>query len=69
MSKLSHIDEQNRPTMVDVSDKQATARTAHARTPVQLPAAIAAGRCTVVRACAVRAVACLSLTSTMVGRF
>lgn len=41
VSKLSHIDEQNRPTMVDVSDKQATDRTAHARTTVHLPAAIA----------------------------
>jgi cyclic pyranopterin phosphate synthase len=41
LGKLSHIDEQNRPTMVDVSEKQATARTAHARTTVHLPAAIA----------------------------
>ena len=37
MSKLSHIDEQNRPTMVDVGDKQATDREARARTIVQLP--------------------------------
>jgi len=41
VGKLSHIDEQNRPTMVDVSGKKATARTAHARTTVHLPAAIA----------------------------
>ena len=40
MAKLSHIDEQNRPTMVDVSDKAATAREAHARTIVELPAAV-----------------------------
>ena len=32
MSKLSHIDKGNRPTMVDVSHKTATDRTAHART-------------------------------------
>ena len=37
MSKLSHIDEQNRPTMVDVGDKVATDREARARTVVQLP--------------------------------
>ncbi len=37
MSKLSHIDAQNRPTMVDVSEKQATDRTALARTRVCLP--------------------------------
>ena len=41
MSKLSHIDSDNRPTMVDVSNKQATARAAHAQTEVQLPDAIA----------------------------
>ena len=41
MSKLSHIDEQNRPTMVDVSGKQATDRTAHARAVVHLPVSIA----------------------------
>ena len=40
MAKLSHIDEQNRPTMVDVSDKAATAREAHARTIVELPTAV-----------------------------
>ena len=41
MSKLSHIDEANRPTMVDVSDKQATARAARAQAEVQLPDVIA----------------------------
>jgi len=40
MSKLSHIDENNRPTMVDVSDKSATQRTAHARTVMHLPAVV-----------------------------
>ena len=42
MGKLSHIDEQNRPTMVDVSDKVATDREAHARTIVELPAEVVA---------------------------
>ncbi|MEM7431167.1 MAG: cyclic pyranopterin monophosphate synthase MoaC [Pseudomonadota bacterium] len=42
MSKLSHIDEHNRPTMVDVADKVATDRTAHARARVKLPAAVMA---------------------------
>ncbi|MDH3350084.1 MAG: cyclic pyranopterin monophosphate synthase MoaC [Gammaproteobacteria bacterium] len=42
MSKLSHIDERNRPTMVDVSNKAATAREAHARTMVELPAVVLA---------------------------
>lgn len=37
MSKLSHIDEMNRPTMVDVSEKTATAREAVARSVVRLP--------------------------------
>jgi cyclic pyranopterin phosphate synthase len=37
MGKLSHIDEQNRPTMVDVGDKTATRRTAHAEARVELP--------------------------------
>ena len=41
MSKLSHVDEQNRPTMVDVSAKQATDRSAHARAVVHLPVSIA----------------------------
>ncbi len=43
MSKLSHIDEGNRPTMVDVSHKTATDRAAHARTIVEFPAEIASG--------------------------
>ena len=42
MSKLSHIDEQNRPTMVDVGDKAVTAREAHARSEVVLPPAVLA---------------------------
>lgn len=42
MSKLSHIDESNRPTMVDVSDKIATDRQAHARTIIDLPAEVVA---------------------------
>ena len=42
MSKLSHIDEKNRPTMVDVGDKTATDREARARTIVQLPPAVLA---------------------------
>ena len=37
MSKLSHIDADNRPTMVDVSHKEATAREAHARSLVRFP--------------------------------
>ena len=41
MSKLSHIDKQNRPTMVDVSHKVATDRTAHARAVVEFPADVA----------------------------
>ena len=40
-SKLSHIDQDNQPTMVDVSDKDATDREAHARTIVEFPAAVA----------------------------
>ena len=40
MSKLSHIDANNRPTMVDVADKEKTAREAHARAVVQLPHAV-----------------------------
>lgn len=42
MSKLSHVDERNRPTMVDVSKKIATDREAHARAIVKLPAEVAA---------------------------
>jgi cyclic pyranopterin phosphate synthase len=37
MGKLNHIDEHNRPTMVDVGDKTATERTAHAEARVELP--------------------------------
>ncbi|MEL7185458.1 MAG: cyclic pyranopterin monophosphate synthase MoaC [Pseudomonadota bacterium] len=40
MSKLSHIDDANRPTMVDVSDKAVTEREARARTEVVLPPAV-----------------------------
>lgn len=40
MAKLSHIDENNRPTMVDVSDKAVTLREAHARSEVVLPPAV-----------------------------
>ena len=42
MSKLSHIDERNRPTMVDVSAKEASDREACARTIVHLPDVVAA---------------------------
>ena len=42
MGKLSHIDAQDRPTMVDVGDKEATDRSAHARAIVHLPDAVAA---------------------------
>jgi cyclic pyranopterin phosphate synthase len=41
MSELSHIDKRNRPTMVDVSNKKASDRTAHARTLVDFPAEVA----------------------------
>lgn len=37
MNELTHIDDENRPTMVDVSDKLAGARFAHARSEVVLP--------------------------------
>ena len=40
MGKLSHIDERNQPTMVDVGDKTATDREARARTVVHLPAPV-----------------------------
>ncbi len=40
MSKLSHIDADNKPTMVDVSHKKVTVREAHAETSVRLPAEI-----------------------------
>lgn len=42
MGKLSHIDESNRPTMVDVGDKTATRREARARSVVNLPPAVVA---------------------------
>jgi cyclic pyranopterin phosphate synthase len=42
VGKLSHLDQQNRPTMVDVSGKVATDRTAHARSLVEFPPALAA---------------------------
>jgi cyclic pyranopterin phosphate synthase len=42
VSKLSHIDADNRPTMVDVSDKQETKRAAHAVAVVSLPPEVAA---------------------------
>lgn len=41
MRKLSHVDSRNQPTMVDVSDKRATDRVAHARAVVEFPAAVA----------------------------
>lgn len=37
MTEFTHIDSHNQPTMVDVGDKTATERRAHARTIVQLP--------------------------------
>jgi cyclic pyranopterin phosphate synthase len=40
MSELSHIDARNRPAMVDVSEKTASAREASARATVRLPAAV-----------------------------
>ena len=41
MSKLSHVDSNDRPTMVDVSRKQPTDRTAHARAVVEFPQSLA----------------------------
>ncbi len=41
MEKLSHIDEHNQPTMVDVGHKTASDRVAHARTVVEFPADVA----------------------------
>lgn len=41
MADLSHVDSENRPTMVDVSGKDVSARTAHARTVVEFPADVA----------------------------
>lgn len=40
-SELSHVDEQGRPTMVDVGDKAVSRREAVARTLVYLPPAVA----------------------------
>lgn len=40
---LSHIDDANQPTMVDVSGKPVTRRTAHARARVLLPEAVRRG--------------------------
>ena len=42
MGKLSHIDDANQPTMVDVGDKTATDREARARTIVNLPPSVLA---------------------------
>lgn len=42
MGKLSHVDDANQPTMVDVGDKTATDREARARTLVNLPAPVMA---------------------------
>ena len=39
---LSHLDDQNRPRMVDVGEKIVTTRHAHARATVHLPAVLAA---------------------------
>ena len=41
MGDFSHVDAANRPTMVDVSEKTATDRTAHARAIVEFPEAVA----------------------------
>jgi cyclic pyranopterin phosphate synthase len=41
MSSFSHIDSANRPTMVDVSGKTASHRTASAESRVEFPAAVA----------------------------
>ncbi len=42
MTELSHIDSDNKPTMVDVSDKMVTDREACARSVVRLPKEVAA---------------------------
>ncbi len=42
MTKLSHLNSDNKPTMVDVSGKQVTKRIAHARALVYLPPEVAA---------------------------
>lgn len=41
MRTLSHVDEGDRPTMVDVSGKSPTLRQAHARSVVEFPPAVA----------------------------
>jgi len=41
MDKFSHIDEDNLPTMVDVSHKDPTDRQAHARTTIEFPSVVA----------------------------
>ena len=41
MGKLSHIDQDNLPTMVDVSHKDPTDRYAHARTIIEFPSVVA----------------------------
>jgi len=41
MQKLSHIDEKNQPTMVDVGHKKATDRIARARSVVEFPPEVA----------------------------
>lgn len=41
MADLSHVDEENRPTMVDVGGKAITERTAHARAVVEFPDEVA----------------------------
>jgi cyclic pyranopterin phosphate synthase len=41
LSKLSHIDAENRPVMVDVGHKTATRREAHARSIVEFPEDVA----------------------------
>ena len=42
MGKLSHVDDANRPTMVDVGDKSVSDRSATARSIVNLPAEVLA---------------------------
>jgi cyclic pyranopterin phosphate synthase len=42
MSGFTHVDEQNRPSMVDVSDKEVTRRTAVAESRVRFPTGVAA---------------------------
>ena len=42
VAKLSHLNRRNQPTMVDVSAKQATSRTATAQARIKLPAEVAA---------------------------